>query len=399
LQPVSAVSLFHQYCVFAMQKFCSFNNCLWSFVGILVFIYCTDAVLYGDENYLDLPNGRFWAFYSGGVALINPDTCVIENTITQDNEGMELPEGWSDGIYMQYHKREAGVSQSELDEGIEGYVLINSRIDRTNSAGDRVSNIYVFGSVSEKVESIIEVGPRVVHGYGIHTHDEFWTHSDGDGHFYVVELSDIKKHQGKVPALDALPFHGKLLWDEDGTLGNRGYATSTGEQFLFQVNLIERSLTDKYDFSMDVVNGTCFGLHGIAYSGVNQHIFCECVGGGGILEFDVSGETTAFVAQHLEANGSPYELPDGSYVVAASQADKELNVFRPQATGARSTIEHTISVLGRPATPEFYPTDNVAGGADYIACMPLTSNPNAAQIDSDGEVACDFFNGCTGAMT
>lgn len=368
-------------------------------LAVVAFAVATHAVLYGDEQYLDIPDGRFWAFYSGGVAIINPESCAIESTITEDNEGNPLPEGWSDGIYMQYHKREEGVSQAELAEGIEGYVLVNSRIDRTNSAGDRVSDVYVFGSVSEKVESVIEVGPRVVHGYGVHRQDEFWSHSDGDGQFYVIELADITQHQGRVPALDLLPAHGKLLWDEDGTLGTRGYATSTGEPFLFQVDLVSRELTGKYDFSSDVVDGTCAGLHGIAYSGTNEHIYAECVGGGGMLEFDVSEGKTVFVAQHAEAAGAPYELLDGSFVVAASSADETLNVFRPLATGTKSTIDFVVAVAGRPGSPEFYPTDGTDGGADYIACMPLTSNPNAAQMNTEGEVVCDFFTGCTNATT
>ena len=86
----------------------------------------------------------------------------------------------------------------------------------------------------------------------------------GTGHFYVIDLSDLTKYSDNVTAYEKLSFHGKLLWDEDGTLGNRGYATSTGEPFLFQLDLLNGELTRSYDFSNDVVDGTCFGLHGIA---------------------------------------------------------------------------------------------------------------------------------------
>jgi hypothetical protein len=265
------------------------------------------AVLYGDENYLDL-EGRFWSFYSYGVAIIDPDTCAIEKTITKDNDGNDLPEGWNDGIYMQKAKTD--------DEGFEGYVLINSRVDRTNATGDRVSDVYILSTSTEEVEAVVEVGPRVVHAYGVHNREEFWTHSDGDGHFYVIDLSDISSHESKVKAHQVLPFHGKLLWDEDGTLGDRGFATSTGEPYLFEVDLAKATLTKSYDYSTFVIDGTCGGLHAIAYSAKNKHIYAECTeGGGGTVEFDVGNAGIEFVAQHVDATGALYEVPDGTYCV------------------------------------------------------------------------------------
>ena len=124
------------------------------------------AVLYGDEGYSHL-DGKFYAFYSGGVAVIDPVTCKIDSTITEDSEGEPLPGGWSDGIYMQYYAEE----QRRLDHGagaIKGYVLINSRINRDNDLGDTVSDVYVFNTKERKVEAIVEVGSRVVHSYGVH---------------------------------------------------------------------------------------------------------------------------------------------------------------------------------------------------------------------------------------
>jgi hypothetical protein len=369
-------------------------------LAVLGLCRVTNAVLYGDEGYLNIDDGRFWVFHSAGVSIVEPESCTIESNITSDMDGQDLPESWYDGIYMQYLVGEDVERRNlEKDGSYQGYVLINSGIDRSNSAGERVSDIYIFDTKKEQVESIVEVGPRPVHGYGVHRQDEFWSHSDGDGHFYVIHLSDLTVHQAKVPVLDALPFHGKLLWDEDGTLQSRGYATSTGEPFLFQVDLATKELTGQYDFSGDALDGTCEGLHGIAYSAINQHVYAECTGGGGMLEFDVSNSNTEFVAQHPDVGGQPYELPDGSYVAAASSFDRKLFVFKPQENGVKSTMEHTVAVPGRPGAAEFYPTDSIDGGADYIACMPSTSNPNEEQMNDNGEVVCDLFTGCTNATS
>jgi hypothetical protein len=131
----------------------------------------TFAVLYGDESYGDL-DGKFWSFYSGGVAVIDPETCSIENVITTDNSGLSLPAGWSDGIYMQYFPQEGdGHSHNirpHIENDLKGYVLINSRINRDNDTGDTVSDVYIFNTETKEVESVVEVGPRVVHSYGIH---------------------------------------------------------------------------------------------------------------------------------------------------------------------------------------------------------------------------------------
>jgi hypothetical protein len=210
-------------------------------------------------------------------------------------------------------------------------------------------------------------------------------------------LTDIDSTESKVKAHVKDPFHGKLLWDEDGSLGDRGFATATGETHLFEVDITNAALVRTFDFSNQVLPGGCFGLHAIAYSKVNQHVYAECVRGGGILEFDVSGGDIQFVHQHVDQTGSLYEVPDGSYVVASNKGGNKLHVFKPNGNGVRSSLAFDVNVPGHPSTPTFYPADSVDGGADFIACMPLTGNPNKEQIDpSTGEVTCDYYNGCTG---
>lgn len=105
-----------------------------------------DAVLYGDEIYQDIPGGKFWAFYSEGVAIIDPESCEIETTITQDHNGDKLTTGWNDGVYMQSPKND------------EGYVMIGSRVDETNELGDVVSHAYAISTTDRKVVAKTEVG-------------------------------------------------------------------------------------------------------------------------------------------------------------------------------------------------------------------------------------------------
>ncbi len=129
----------------------------------------------------------------------------------------------------------------------------------------------------------VRVGPRPVHGYGVSVANEYWVHSDAEGTFYVINLSDVSKTDAadvpvrlyltavhSVPpfsgtvavkrgysvhshpssgllffmffvtahrtstlilmqALQSVAAHGKLLWDP--TIYPRAYATNTGEHW------------------------------------------------------------------------------------------------------------------------------------------------------------------------
>jgi len=344
------------------------------------------AVLYGDEQFADVPGGRFWAFYTEGIAVIDPETCQIETTITQDQNGEPLPNSWNDVVYMQYDD--------------QGYVMAGSRVDYSNELGEPVSDAYAISTTERKVVDRIQVGPRGVHSYAVWTQNEFWSHSDGDGHFYVIHLSDLSKHTHKVSAKSEEPNHGKLLWDEDpDTLGDRGFATATGEQFLFELDLNTKQQVRKFSFTEHLIpNSGCRGLHAIAYSSIKQRVYTECSGGGGTLEFDVSNNDIAFVHQHINATGALYETPDGKYVVAADKGGSFLHVFTPNGSdGAKSSIETQVKMPGHPSSVTFFDKGGDAKG-DYIACSPLTENLNKNH-QKDGQLVCDYYVGCTGAVS
>jgi len=343
----------------------------------------TNAVLYGDEIYKDVAGGKFWAFYSEGIAVIDPESCSIETTITTDHNGDVLPNAFNDGVYM----------QSKDDS--EGYILIGSRVDESNSLGETVSHMFAVSTTDREVISKAEVGARVVHSYGVYPQNEFWMHSDANGLFYVIDLDDLTKTtHDDIEAKVSTASHGKLLWDEGAKLKDRGFATSTGEQFLFEIDLITKEQTMAYDYSVFDIEG-CRGLHGIAYSDINEHVYAECSGGGGALEFDVSGGSIQFVQQFPEANGALYETPDGQFVVASSKGGNALYLFVPQGSGMKSSNEYTIPMAGRPSSVSFY-----TNKYDQIhACSPMTENLNQNQRREDGSIACGYYEGCTGAAT
>jgi len=351
-------------------------------------IVVVDAVLYGDEIYQDIPGGKFWAFYSEGIAIIDPESCDIETTITQDHNGDKLPTGWNDGVYMQSPSND------------EGYVMIGSRVDETNELGDVVSHAYAVSTTGRKVVAKTEVGPRVVHSYGVYPQNEFWMHSDGNGLFYVIHLDDLSKSShDDIEAKVDIPSHGKLQWDESPKLGDRGFATSTGEKFLFEIDLKKKIQTQAFNFT-SYSGDSCRGLHAIAYSELNEHVYAECSGSGGAIEFDVSNDDIKFVHQFDKADGALYETPDGRYVVASSKEDDALYVFVPQGTGDTSSVEYTIPMAGRPSGVSFYTN----GSDETIVCSPLTENLNQNQRRQDDDddsttITCGYYEGCTGAET
>jgi hypothetical protein len=240
----------------------------------------------------------------------------------------------------------------------------------------------------------------MVHSYGVYPQNEFWMHSDGNGLFYVIHLDDLTTtSHDDIEAKVDIPAHGKLVWDEDPKeLGNRGFATSTGESYLFEIDLAAKEQTAAYDFSSFV--DQCAGLHAIAYSGVNNHVYAECTGGGGILEFDVNDGSIAFVHQFVNATGALYETPTGGMVVASNKGANTLHVFLPNEPGMKSSLEYDVPMPGNPSTVSFYTRPKSSGdGEEMIVCAPLTENLNQNHLREDGTVACDGYNGCTGAVT
>lgn len=123
------------------------------------------AVLYGDEQFGNIPGGRFWAFHSAGVSIVNPETCSLERTFSTDNEGSFLPNSWFDGVYM--------------ETPTKNYVVINSgvtKFDGHENLEGGVGEVLVFSvdpaDYEQPLKSKVIVGGRPVHSYAVYTRDE-----------------------------------------------------------------------------------------------------------------------------------------------------------------------------------------------------------------------------------
>lgn len=305
--------------------------------------------------------------------MVNPETCAVEDTI----DGDDLPARWYDGVYMEYHNHDVSETRHdhvrklahEHEDEHNHYILINSAVssDPDPVTGKVTSEILVFDTDTRSLASRIEGGGRMVHSYGVHNRNEFWSHSDLDGMFYIVHLSDLNGHIGEtVTKFENTPSHGKLLWSESSKLGNRAFATGTSEKILWEVNMETRTDVRKYNYTNDVPEDVCRGLHAIAYSSQSEHIFAECSGGGGILEFNVANDNIEFLYRHADQTGSLYETPDGKYVVATNKAHNKMHVFKPEGNGVQHAIEAEATLDGNPSTVSFYPK----GSDNFIACMP-----------------------------
>ena len=125
----------------------------------------------GDEMFGDDEYGKFWAFHSAGVSIINPDTCKVETTIIQDRNEEPLPSRWFDAVFIEL---DPVVGPDGTEEEPQGYVGINSAIlldtdaqGQTSGAGETLILSTNGKDRGEPVVSRIIVGPRPVHVYSV----------------------------------------------------------------------------------------------------------------------------------------------------------------------------------------------------------------------------------------
>jgi hypothetical protein len=333
------------------------------------------AILIGDEHFQDL-EGRFWAFYAGGVAVVNPTTCQVETDITVDGRGIALPtSGWNDGVYIQYNNQQTGASPGAtpvVPPELEGYILVNARTEVNNSIDEPASEVYIFDTQARKMINRVTVGLNSTTAYAIHTLDEVWVHSDDDGYFYVIDISDLTQvplaTKGRVQDYIGASNPGALLWDETGILGNTGYSSNVGEQFLFNVDLRDILSRQNLAVNFTLVTSNCTGLNSLAFVASNFHVYAECSNsGGGILEFNVDNNQVSLVKQHFNVSGYLTTLMDGSFVVAVDKEGDMLYMISPNGNAQASTIAYNVTVSGGPEYPALLNYGNQTGAAQYIA--------------------------------
>ena len=364
------------------------------------------CVQHGDERHASVPGGYFFAFTNGNctanralgttecgdgprptIDVVDPrEMKVVASVPITETYG---PVVWADPVYME---------KCEESGPPKGYVLANER-------GGRIVIIdaakAIAGAGEDAIITTLPMGDRPVHGYAIPHIDgqgnvgEFWSHSDGDGHFDVVKLGfwdDI--HVPEITAHVETPGHGKLLWDSD--LWPYGYASNTAEPYLMEIDLRNYNKTRHIKFTTheEEPDSHCMGTHGLAYSKYNKHIYATCSGndtvGGenGLVEVNPEGDEMVLVKKHTNARGGQvYESLDGKWIVAIDKANDEIVFLEARGTGEESSVEYVVaaskdhcalgeepSCAGMPDKVAFYPLPD--GSMNFYFSLTSPQNKN-----------------------
>ena len=104
-----------------------------------------------------------YAFARGKIAIIEPESATIVKEITKGLEGSE----WADVVVTADNRR-----------------IFAS--DRPNSL------IHVFDAEKQEIIKTIKVGANPVHMYNPHQGDEIWSHADGEGAYYVIDINTLE---------------------------------------------------------------------------------------------------------------------------------------------------------------------------------------------------------------
>jgi len=364
------------------------------------------AVRYGHEHFADASSGIFAAFGDGWISFVDAETLSVVKTIVEDHNGEPLvgqsnePVSFADVIYME-------CPSPSGDGSLRSLIFANQRNVWTDEAdvpttdelftNEPYSYVTVIDTDEMEIIGNVKVGPRPIHAYAVPWRNEFWTHPDGRAELDVIHCDDVFTTAAeRIKANKDEAGHGKLLVHPE--LNNTAYATHTSEPYIFELDLETKKLIALHpiDEAED-----CRGLHAVEYSPVNKHLYAECVGGGGIIEFDATTDT--LVHQWLDETGAIYESPDGGFIVSANKAGNLFHVLQPQAGGEKSTKGFKDIMIPAPGSPIFYPNgqvrDEETGESfeDYLLFTPLINNPSRnfieCQYAEDGMTLATDANG------
>lgn len=360
-------------------------QCVLLLLSMTALIGTTHAVRSGDERFEGEINGLFYVPADASIDIIDPVNLKKIKSITKDNEGNPLlgptgePRTWGDAVYIEDPKKE------------NYFIFLNEGDEYSGANGTTYSFISVIDTVKQEIVARVKGSPRFVHGYAIPELNEYWAHSDGAGLFDVISLDNagVLKAQG-VEARTTSQAHGKLLVDT--RLIPKAYATNTGEQTLFEIDVEDDKLDVAHPYGSQLLNSTqCIGTHSIGYSKVNNHLFVECIGGGGTLEWDVA--TSKIAHQWPNTTGGVYSShdKDSEFVLVSEQKKNRAVVFQPNKAGKASTTKYVVDVPGNPGSPIFYPIKNdTSSFSKYLVFFPLnriTNKVNIAAVKALGAAA------------
>lgn len=251
----------------------------------------------------------------------------------------------------------------DLEDGLGGVEWADPVVTRDNRllfANDRAnSQVVVIDTETQEIINRLDVGQRPVHIYNPLGGTEIWTHSDGEGAFYVIDTATLAVN-GPVVAAAQGTGHGKLLDHPD--LGNKAYATNTNDAAIYVIDLAAREVTATIP--------TCQGTHGKAYSLRSKHAYIEC---GAAAQTAIIDTRTDTVLRTMKGSGQLFVSPDERFVLQPVKADGVVRVFD---ASKQSEVVAEIPVTGGPDHIYFH-----EHGGHTFAFTANTLSPDTAVID------------------
>lgn len=149
--------------------------------------------------------------------------------------------------------------------------------------------VVVIDTHEQKIIKKIPVGERPTHMYNPHYGDEIWTHSDGEGALYIIDINTLEV-TGVVPKALNATGHGKLLWSPN--LGDKMYGTNTQDAAVHIIDFREKR-------HLGIVE-TCQGTHGMSYSELSGMAYFAC---GGPQQVSVVDPNTDTLVRNIQGGG------------------------------------------------------------------------------------------------
>lgn len=226
---------------------------------------------------------RLYCFASEGLSVVDVGEQKVLQTIKTPGEGRYA---WQDGLVTEDQR----------------LIFINERMKNQVSVIDTNAN---------EIVATIDVGQAPVHFYATPDGKEVWSHSDGEGAFYAIDVSSLQM-VGKVTAANTGTGHGKLLMHND--MGSKGYATNAADKCVHIVDIVNKKVTGKID--------TIGITHGKAYSSITKRAYIA--GPEGLTVLDTQNDS--FV-KHIPGGGLVFRSPDEKLFLSAKKKEGELVII------------------------------------------------------------------------
>ncbi|GAB3020174.1 hypothetical protein GCM10025298_04580 [Natronobiforma cellulositropha] len=288
---------------------------------------------HGGESDAPGSDGLLYAFAPDEIAIIDPETGTVVETITDAVSGAS----WGDPRITHDH--------SEI------YVI-----------NDALAQVLVIDTETRSVVTEVDIGPGATHMYHPKP-DEIWAHADDEGAFYVIDTDSHDVVEIVDSGLEG-EGHGKLLYHED--FGSKGYATNVNDPGAPIIDM------DAYERNGFVELGEEGGTHYKAYAPQSGLAYFERSGGVG--ETGVVDVETDRVVDRLEFAGGMYLTPDET-MMGVLDGDS-IRFF--DATSEDSDPIGTVEVDGGPDALRYYDD-----GETLYAFTANTMNDEGAVIDVD----------------